>query len=108
MLSKSSKWELGFVHYITKFTISRFVISRFECTSYSPINFAYSKYPAIDKLIKQNKTANQNLVTNLIHFGGGELDPDDGSKGYSTTSWLVSLFLIGKNIFFVKVHATDL
>ena len=24
MLSKSSKWELGFVHYITKFTISRF------------------------------------------------------------------------------------
>ena len=32
MTSKSSKWELGFVHYITKFTISRFVISRFECT----------------------------------------------------------------------------
>ena len=27
MLSKSSKWELGFVHYIAKFTISRF-----ECT----------------------------------------------------------------------------
>ena len=33
MLSKSSKWELGFVHYIAKFTISRFVISRFECAS---------------------------------------------------------------------------
>ena len=32
MLSKSTKWELGFVHYIAKFTISRFVISRFECT----------------------------------------------------------------------------
>ena len=31
MLSKSSKWELGFVHYIPKFTISRFAISRFEC-----------------------------------------------------------------------------
>ena len=31
MLSKSSKWELGLVHYIEKFTISRFVISRFEC-----------------------------------------------------------------------------
>merc|ERR1712062_376458 len=31
MLSKSSKWELGFVHYIAKFTTSRFVISRFEC-----------------------------------------------------------------------------
>ena len=26
MLSKSSKWELGFVHFIPKFTISRFVI----------------------------------------------------------------------------------
>ena len=34
MLSKSSKWKLGFVHFIAKFTISRFVISRFECTSY--------------------------------------------------------------------------
>ena len=31
MLSKSSKWELGFVHYISKFTILRFIISRFEC-----------------------------------------------------------------------------
>ena len=31
MLCKSSKWELGFVHYIEKFTILRFVISRFEC-----------------------------------------------------------------------------
>ena len=28
MVSESSKWELGFVHYIKKFTISRFVISR--------------------------------------------------------------------------------
>ena len=33
MLSNSSKWELGFVHYITKFTILRFVISRFEWIS---------------------------------------------------------------------------
>ena len=33
MLSKSSKWELGLVHYtsIVKFTISRFIISRLEC-----------------------------------------------------------------------------
>ena len=31
MLSKSWKWELDFVHYIAKFTISMFVISRFEC-----------------------------------------------------------------------------
>ena len=34
-LSKSSKWELGFVHHIAKLTISRFIISRFECTSKS-------------------------------------------------------------------------
>ena len=33
MLSKSSKWELCFVHYNVKFTISRFVISRFEYTT---------------------------------------------------------------------------
>ena len=31
MLSKSSKWELGLVHYIAKFTILRIIISRFEC-----------------------------------------------------------------------------
>ena len=31
MLSKSWKWELGFVQDIAKFTISMFVISRFEC-----------------------------------------------------------------------------
>ena len=55
-------------------------------SNYLPNNFAQSKYAAIEKLITQNKTANQNLVTNLIHFGGGEYDPDDGSKGYSTTS----------------------
>ena len=34
MLSKSSKWELGLVHFIVKFTILRFVMSRFECTKY--------------------------------------------------------------------------
>ena len=33
ILSKSSKWKLGSVHYIAKFTILRFVISRFECRS---------------------------------------------------------------------------
>ena len=31
MLDKSPKWELSFVHFIKKFTISRFAISRFEC-----------------------------------------------------------------------------
>ena len=30
MLSKSSKRELGYVHYIAKFTISRFVVLRFK------------------------------------------------------------------------------
>ena len=34
MLSKFSKWQLGFVHYIAKFTILKFTISRFECTTY--------------------------------------------------------------------------
>ena len=33
MPSKSSKWELSFVKYIAKFTISKFVISRFECST---------------------------------------------------------------------------
>ena len=33
MLSKSSKLELGFVHYIAKFTILRFLIPRFEYSS---------------------------------------------------------------------------
>ena len=33
MLRKSSKWELHFVHYIAKFTIYWFIISRFECST---------------------------------------------------------------------------
>ena len=32
-MEKCTKWGLGFVHYIMKFTISRFVISRFECST---------------------------------------------------------------------------
>ena len=32
IISKSSKWELSFVYYIAKFTILRFITSRFECT----------------------------------------------------------------------------
>ena len=42
MHSKSSKWELGFVHYIAKFPISRFIISRFEYI-YFHINHVYIK-----------------------------------------------------------------
>ena len=34
MLRNSSKWELGLVHYITKFTISRFAILKFEILPY--------------------------------------------------------------------------
>ena len=50
MLCKSSKWELGFVRYIPKFTISRFVISRFKCTkkwdffSMAPLNNLKKNY----------------------------------------------------------------
>ena len=43
MLSKSSKWEMGFVHNIAKFTMSRFVISKFECSS-STTTYLNSKY----------------------------------------------------------------
>ena len=39
MPSKSSKLELGFVHYITKFTISRF-----ECISISKYRKKWGKY----------------------------------------------------------------
>ena len=41
MPSKSSKLELGFVHYIAKFTILRFVISRFECTATVKFSYIY-------------------------------------------------------------------
>ena len=41
MLSKSSKWELSFVHYIAKYTISRFVTSRFECTTYLVLQYIH-------------------------------------------------------------------
>ena len=39
MHSKSSKWELGFVHYIKKFPIPRFVISGFECIYLVIVNY---------------------------------------------------------------------
>ena len=31
--TKNKMWELAFVHYIAKFAISSFVISRFECST---------------------------------------------------------------------------
>ena len=42
MLCKSSKWELGFVHYIAKFTISRFIIARFECNLKNAMMFMFT------------------------------------------------------------------
>ena len=44
MLSKFSKWELGFVHYVAKFTILRFVISRFESVYYATYIIIISMY----------------------------------------------------------------
>ena len=43
MLSTSSKWELGFVHYIKKFTNSRFVISRFDCSTFFVWSMMFQK-----------------------------------------------------------------
>ena len=50
MFSKSSNWELGFVHYIMKFTILRFVISRLECT-YSARYFLWVWVPGSTLLL---------------------------------------------------------
>ena len=57
MLSKSSKWELSFVHYISKFTILRFVISRFECTIFLNIK---SQNFCIE--VAQNQTMQSNIT----------------------------------------------
>ena len=45
LVSSSSKWELGFVHYITKFTILRFVTSRFECTQHLESGLHFLVFP---------------------------------------------------------------
>ena len=50
MFSKSSKWELSFGHYIAKFTILKFVISRFECT-YSARYFLWVWVPGSTLLL---------------------------------------------------------
>ena len=63
--TKSSKWELGFVHSITKFTISRFVISRFECTT-----LMYFKNPSFFKeisvLLGQTSHRDAGRLLNII------------------------------------------
>ena len=54
MLSKSSKWELGFVRYIKKLTISRFIISRLECSTIVTV--------------LMEKTAKVNLILRQVPF----------------------------------------
>ena len=78
MLSKSSKWELGFVHYIAKFTISRFVISRFECYQKRASSFLLRFFLAKKKGFTQ-KLAQKHMQKNLepqeigaYYFFGGE------------------------------------
>ena len=51
---KSSKWVLGFVHYITILTISRFVTSRLECIT------------VVTALME--KTAKVNLILRQVPF----------------------------------------
>ena len=78
MLSKSSQSELGFVHYIAKFTISRFVISRFECTKKEHHLFSFDFFLAKKKGFTQ-KLAQKHMQKNLepqeigaYYFFGGE------------------------------------
>ena len=61
MLSKSSKCELGLVHYITKLNISRFVISRFECTLKIP-----SFFKEISVLLGQTSHRDAGRLLNII------------------------------------------
>ena len=79
MLSKSSKLELGFVHYIGKFTRSRFVISRFECIPliwyFSP-NFTDKRQECGPKMIvKSLKTSwkNATSVTGLYFISSPKI-----------------------------------
>ena len=66
MLSKSSKWELGLVHYISKFTISRFVISRFECTTKSKGRWLTSLNGFLDKEFDTLSIKNTNILVRKL------------------------------------------
>ena len=70
MLSKSSQLEQGFVHYIAKFTILRFVISKFECIMYS-VYFGPLDFPDyIDTIIlkKVSLAFISNIQTNSNYY----------------------------------------
>ena len=66
MLSKSSKWELGLVHYISKFTILRFVISRFECTNKSKGRWLTSLNGFLDKEFDTLSIKNTNILVRKL------------------------------------------
>ena len=75
MLSKSSKWELGFDHYIAKFTISRFVISRFECTKQyfcreqrAEFKLAYFSEEPISWIIELQRTFPSFFVKKILYI----------------------------------------
>ena len=70
MLSKSSKRELGFVHYIAKFTILRFVISRFECTTLGEVGRMY----LVVNLSMTNNVIGFSQTTNLKYEEHDQLD----------------------------------
>ena len=66
MLSKSSNWELDLVHYIAKFTISRFVISRFECTTKSKGRWLTSLNGFLDKEFDTLSIKNTNILVRKL------------------------------------------
>ena len=73
MLSKTSKWELGLIHYIAKFTISRFVISRFKCI--------YLKFrDVIEQLENEIVNITNNRIETIIQMPSTFLDTDFSVK----------------------------
>ena len=62
MLHTSSKWELGLVHHIAKFTPSRFVISRFECSSKPKKIKSKIKYRVYIIILPEFKKVNHDLL----------------------------------------------
>ena len=60
MLSKSSKREVGFIYYIAKFAISRFVILRFE------LNLIYCVYKNAYSVTQLRKSYFLNTKGNMV------------------------------------------
>ena len=73
MLSKSSKWELGLIHFFAKFTISRFIISRFE--------YIYLKFrDVIEQLENEIVNITNNRIETIIQIPSTFLDTDFSVK----------------------------